>query len=263
MKQLNTLFLLLLLFGSMLSSKAQHHDRRPTYVLVHGAWHGGWCWQDVAQRLTDAHYKVYAPTLTGLGERKHLIEPSIDIDTHIQDIVNLIEMEDLHDVYLVGHSYAGAVIAGVADRMPSRLHKLIFLDAMIVEDGQSPISLQPKAVQELQVKNIQRKENFAPFDVALFGVTAPSMVSWVKERLSPQPFGAFAQPLHLKNQYGNGLPMVYIACTDPQLPIMKEMSQKVRADKKLSWKYLEIATGHDAMLTEPKKLADMLTELVD
>ncbi|MDR0264988.1 MAG: alpha/beta hydrolase [Sphingobacterium sp.] len=263
MKQLNTLFLLLLLFGSMLSSKAQHHDRRPTYVLVHGAWHGGWCWQDVAQRLTDAHYKVYAPTLTGLGERKHLIEPSIDIDTHIQDIVNLIEMEDLHDVYLVGHSYAGAVIAGVADRMPSRLHKLIFLDAMIVEDGQSPISLQPKAVQELQVKNIQRKENFAPFDVALFGVTAPSMVSWVKERLSPQPFGTFAQPLHLKNQYGNGLPMVYIACTDPQLPIMKEMSQKVRADKKLSWKYLEIATGHDAMLTEPKKLADMLTELVD
>ncbi|WP_333863581.1 alpha/beta hydrolase [Sphingobacterium sp.] len=263
MKQLNALFLMLLLFGSILSSKAQHQDLRPTYVLVHGAWHGGWCWQDVAQRLTDAHYRVYAPTLTGLGERRHLIEPSTDIDTHIQDIVNLIEMEDLHDVYLVGHSYAGAVIAGVADRIPSRLHKLIFLDAMIVENGQSPISLQPKAVQELQLKNIQRKENFAPFDVALFGVTAPSMVSWVKERLSPQPFGTFAQPLHLKHQYGNGLPLVYIACTDPQLPIMKEMSQKVRADQKLSWQYREIATGHDAMLTEPKKLADMLMELVD
>jgi len=263
MKQLRTLFLLLLLLGGILSGYAQNQGHRPTYVLVHGAWHGGWCWQDVAQRLTDAHYKVYAPTLTGLGERKHLIEPSVDIDTHIQDIVNLIEMEDLHDVYLVGHSYAGAVIAGVADRIPSRLHKLIFLDAMIIEDGQSPISLQPKAVQEVQLKNIQRKENFAPFDVALFGVTAPSMVAWVKDRLSPQPFGTFAQRLHLKNPYGNGLPLVYIACTDPQLPIMKEMSEKVRADHKLNWQYREIATGHDAMLTEPKKLADMLMELVD
>ncbi|KKO89424.1 hypothetical protein AAW12_23305 [Sphingobacterium sp. Ag1] len=247
----------------MLSGYAQHQDHRPTYVLVHGAWHGGWCWQAVAQQLTDAHYKVYTPTLTGLGERKHLIEPSVDINTHIQDIVNLIEMEDLHDVYLVGHSYAGAVIAGVADRIPSRLHKLIFLDAMIIEDGQSPISLQPKAVQEIQLKNIQRKENFAPFDVALFGVTAPGMVSWVKERLSAQPFGTFAQRLHLKNKYGNGLPLVYIACTYPQLPIMKEMSEKVRADNTLNWHYREIATGHDAMLTAPTKLADMLVTLVD
>ncbi|MFC3356367.1 alpha/beta hydrolase [Sphingobacterium zeae] len=247
----------------MLSGYAQHQDHRPTYVLVHGAWHGGWCWQDVAQKLTDAHYKVYSPTLTGLGERKHLIDPSVDIDTHIQDIVNLIEMEDLNDVYLVGHSYAGAVIAGVADRIPSRLHKLIFLDAMIIEDGQSAISLQPKAVQEVQLKNIQRKENFVPFDVTLFGVTVPSMISWVKERLSPQPFGTFAQRLRLKNPYGNGLPLVYIACTDPQLPIMKEMSEKVQSDHKLNWHYREIATGHDAMLTAPKKLADMLVTLVD
>ncbi|WP_313156862.1 alpha/beta hydrolase [Sphingobacterium multivorum] len=263
MKQLRTLFLLVLLSCGMLSGYAQHQDHRPTYVLVHGAWHGGWCWQAVAQQLTDAHYRVYAPTLTGLGERKHLIEPSVDINTHIQDIVNLIEMEDLHDVYLVGHSYAGAVIAGVADRIPSRLHKLIFLDAMIIEDGQSPISLQPKAVQEIQLKNIQRKENFAPFDVALFGVTAPGLVSWVKERLSAQPFGTFAQRLHLQNKYGNGLPLVYIACTDPQLPIMKEMSEKVRADHTLNWHYREIATGHDAMLTAPTKLADMLVTLVD
>ena len=263
MKQLRTLFLLVLLSCGMLSGYPQHQDHRPTYVLVHGAWHGGWCWQAVAQQLTDAHYRVYTPTLTGLGERKHLIEPSVDINTHIQDIVNLIEMEDLHDVYLVGHSYAGAVIAGVADRIPSRLHKLIFLDAMIIEDGQSPISLQPKAVQEIQLKNIQRKENFAPFDVALFGVTAPGMVSWVKERLSAQPFGTFAQRLHLKNKYGNGLPLAYIACTDPQLPIMKEMSEKVRADHKLNWHYREIATGHDAMLTAPTKLADMLVTLVD
>ncbi|WP_312792330.1 alpha/beta fold hydrolase [Sphingobacterium sp.] len=263
MKQLSALFLFLLLIGRTVSGYAQNEDRRPTFVLVHGAWHGGWCWQAVSQQLTDAHYKVYSPTLTGLGERKHLIQPSVDIDTHIQDIVNLIEMEDLHDVYLVGHSYAGAIIAGVADRIQSRLHKLIFLDAMIIENGQSPISLQPESVQKVQLKNIQRQENFTPFDVALFGVTDPSMVSWVKERLTPQPYGTFAQRLQLKNQYGNGLPLVYIACTDPQLPIMKEMSEKVRADHKLNWQHLEIATGHDAMLTQPQKLADLLKGLVD
>jgi pimeloyl-ACP methyl ester carboxylesterase len=206
---------------------------------------------------------VYTPTLTGLGERKHLINESVNIETHIQDIVNLIEMEDLNNVYLVGHSYAGAVIEGVADRIPERLHKLIFLDAMLFENGQSPISMQPEAVRKIQMENIKRKENFEPFDVSLFGVTEPKMVSWVKQRLTPQPFQTFSQELHLNYKFGNGLPLVYIACTSPQLPIMKEMSEKVKSDKKLKWTYLELAAGHDAMLTEPEKLSKMFVGMVD
>ncbi|AKK71933.1 hypothetical protein OK18_04115 [Chryseobacterium gallinarum] len=263
MKQFKVLFMLLLMISSFTFTQAQPHKNEPTFVLVHGAWHGGWCWQEVEKELAQKHYNVYSPSLTGLGDRKHLINDDIDISTHIRDIVNLIEMEDLHDVYLVGHSYAGAVIAGVADQIPERLHKLIFLDAMIVENGMSPISMQPEPVREIQMENIRNKEHFEPFDVALFGVTEPNLVKWVEERITPQPFGTFAQVLHLDHVYGNGLPLVFIACTDPQLPIMKEMSEKVLADKNLKWQYLEIATGHDAMLTAPKKLSKMFIGLVD
>ena len=263
MKQLKTLWTLLFLLSNLIFLQAQKKDYKATFVLVHGAWHGGWCWQEVDQDLSKKNYKVYTPTLTGLGERKHLINESVNIETHIKDIVNLIEMEDLNDVYLVGHSYAGAVIEGVADRIPERLHKLIFLDAMLFENGQSPISMQPEAVRKIQMENIRKKENFKPFDVALFGVTEPKMVSWVKQRLTPQPFQTFSQELHLNHKFGNGLPLVYIACTSPQLPIMKEMSEKVKSDKKLKWKYLELATGHDAMLTGPEKLSEMFVGLVD
>lgn len=263
MKQLKSLFLLLFMMSSFVIVHAQNVHHKATFVLVHGAWHGGWCWQDVENNLEKKDYKVYSPTLTGLGERKHLINEKVNIDTHINDIVNLIEMEDLHDVYLVGHSYAGAVIAGVADRIPERLHKLIFLDAMLVENGQSPISMQPDPVRKVQMENIRKKENFEPFAVSLFGITNAKQVQWVEARVTPQPFGTFAQTLRLKNVYGNGLPLVYIACTDPQLPIMKEMADKVKVDKSLNWKYLEIATGHDAMLTEPAKLSEMLKGLVD
>src|SRR5690606_3261652 len=185
MKRFKVLFILLLMISSFTFTQAQPHKNEPTFVLVHGAWHGGWGWQEVEKELAQKHYKVYAPSLTGLGDRKHLTNDDIDISTHIRDIVNLIEMEDLYDVYLVGHSYAGAVIAGVADQIPERLHKLIFLDAMIVENGMSPISMQPETVREIQMENIRNKEHFEPFDVALFGVTEPNLVKWVEERITP------------------------------------------------------------------------------
>ncbi|QEK99517.1 alpha/beta hydrolase [Olivibacter sp. LS-1] len=263
MKQFKSVVLLLLLVSVQIFATAKAPKNNPVFVLVHGAWHGGWCWSDVKQNFIDKGYKVFTPTLTGLGERKHLVSEKVNLDTHIDDIVHLIEMEDLHDVYLVGHSYAGAVIAGVADRIPERLSKLIFLDAMIVENGQSAISLQPDGVQQLQLKNIKRKENFEPFDVALFGVTDAVVATSVKKRLTPQPFNTFAQPLKLKHKYGNGLPLVYIACTRPQLPIMKEMSDKVQADKNLSWQHIELRTGHDAMITAPNELADVFEGLIN
>ena len=104
--------------------------KRATFVLVHGAWYGGWCWKKVTSRLTSAGHTVYTPTLTGLGERRHLVNEGIDLDTHIQDIVSMIEFEDLNDIILVGHSYAGFVISGVADKIPGRIRKIVYLDAM-------------------------------------------------------------------------------------------------------------------------------------
>ena len=106
-----------------------------TFVLVHGAWHGGWCWRFVRDLLEKSGHRVHAPSLTGLGERKHLARPDIDLDTHIADIVSLLEMEDLSDVVLVGHSYGGMVITGVADRAPERIGRLVYLDAFVPEDG--------------------------------------------------------------------------------------------------------------------------------
>ena len=105
-----------------------------TFLLIHGAWHGGWCWRDVASRLRKAGHEVHAPSLTGLGERKHLAGGRIDLDTHIQDVVGLIEMEDLRDVVLVGHSYGGMVITGAADRMPASIARLVYLDAFVPEN---------------------------------------------------------------------------------------------------------------------------------
>ena len=117
-----------------------------TFVLVHGAWHGGWCWIKVAEPLRTQGHRVFAPTLTGLGERAHLVSPDINLDTHIQDIVGVLESEELMDVILVGHSYAGMVITGVAERVTDRLSALVYVDAFVPENGQSMLSINPERV---------------------------------------------------------------------------------------------------------------------
>ncbi len=233
-------------------------SKPPVYVLVHGAWHGGWCWQRVSSELRAHGGIVYTPTLSGQGEHKNILSAAINLETHISDIVNLIEMEDLHNVILVGHSYAGTVIAGVADRIPERLSKLVFLDALLIENGQSAFSVQPKAVQEVMNKSGEKDGGLTipawPADV--FGVTDPADISWVNSRLTGHPFRTFSQPLVLQHPYGNHLPMIYISCTVNQLPAIVPYAEKARNSK--DWKYYELKAGHDAMITEPKKTAALL-----
>ncbi|MDT0678767.1 alpha/beta hydrolase [Autumnicola musiva] len=248
-----------LIFTGQQNIFAQNELEKPTYVLVHGAWHGGWSWQMVSQELRENDFNVYTPSLSGLGEHKNIATENITLETHISDIVNLIEMEDLYNVILVGHSYSGTVIAGVADRIPNRLSKLIFLDAMLVHDGESPLSLQPKEARISQEKLVRKKQNIPPFPVALFGVTDSLQAKWVTERLTPQPFNTFAQELSLENEYGNGLPLIYIACTNPWLPILKKMSKEAKNNP--SWSYFELNTGHDAMLLVPDELSNLLVKL--
>jgi pimeloyl-ACP methyl ester carboxylesterase len=254
------LFLAIFVIGS-LSSGAQTSRKNPIYVLVHGAWHGGWCWQKVSANLRAQGAEVYTPTLSGLGEHKNTLNTEINLDTHISDIVNFIVMEDLHNVVLVGHSYAGVVIAGVADRVPERLSRLVYLDAMIVENGQSAFSVHPQEAQEALTK-ASRKDNglsVPAFPVELFGVTNPLDAKWVSERLTPQPYKTFTQTLVLKNPYGNYLPLIYIACTNLQLPVLKAFSERIQKDK--NWKHYSINTGHDAMITAPDELASLLTKV--
>lgn len=236
------------------SSSSKH----PVYVLVHGAWHGGWCWQRVSSELRAHGGIVYTPTLSGLGEHKHTLSNAINLDTHISDIVNLIEMEDLHDVILVGHSYAGTVIAGVADRIPERLSKLVFLDAMLVENGQSAFGVQSKEQQDFNTKEAAKDGGLTVpvWSAEIFGVTKPEDIKWVNARLTGHPFRTFTQKLSLQHPFGNHLPLIYIGCAAPMLKPIVPFAEKAKNSK--DWKYYEIATGHDAMITEPEKTAAML-----
>ncbi|WP_343670918.1 alpha/beta fold hydrolase [Chitinophaga sp.] len=232
-----------------------------TFVLVHGAWHGGWCWKEVAKELQAKGAEVYTPTLSGLGEHQHVLDTSINLETHIQDIVSFINMQDLHDVILVGHSYAGAVIAGVADRIPTRLKKLIFLDAMLIENGRSALTSQPANLSDnVRASTASSHGLSVPvWSPEVFGVTDTAQVRWVSARLTPQPFRSFDQTLKLNHPYGNHLPLIYIACTQPQMAQLKVFGDKAKNSR--DWSYYELPTGHDAMITMPEELTALLYKI--
>jgi pimeloyl-ACP methyl ester carboxylesterase len=162
------------------------------FVLVHGAWIGGWCWRPNAQALRKAGHEVFTPTLTGLGERSHLLSASIDLDTHITDIVNVIKYEELPDVVLVGHSYGGMVVTGVADRLPDKIRSLIYLDAFVPESGQSLVDLAPPDPRPQAASDY----TLAPLPAAVFGAS-PEVAAFIDARTSPHPTACFAQAIKL------------------------------------------------------------------
>lgn len=237
---------------------AQAPRKPPVFVLVPATWQGGWYWQQVSARLRATGAVVYTPSLSGLAEHRHSLDAAIDLNTHITDIVNLLVLEDLHDVVLVGHSYAGAVVAGVADQAPERLGRLVFLDALLLENGQSVYSVQTKETQAFMTKASAADHGLTlPTSTSQgFGVTKPADIAWVDARLTPQPYRTFTQPLVLKHPFGNGLPLSYIACTRPELPVMVRFATATKASKQ--WKYYELPTGHEPMITMPAELAALL-----
>lgn len=232
-------------------------------VLVHGAWHGGWCWSRVAARLRAAGHDVFTPTLTGLGERRHLISPQVTLDTHIDDVVNLLAFEELEGAMLVGHSYAGIVISGVADRAAARLRQLVFLDALLLEPGKSLFSDFPPAVVAQRLQAIRDTGGGvgapAPLSPAAFGVKDPADAAWVSRHLTPQPVGTYLQPLLLRAPLGNGLPKTYVECTVDPIATLEPTKARVRNDA--GWRLRTLATGHDAMVAAPGPLADLLIDL--
>lgn len=229
-----------------------------TFVLVHGAWHGGWCWGKVAAILRSRGHNVVTPTQTGLGERAHLLSKSITLDTFVEDIVNVLKYEDLKDVILVGHSFGGNAISGTADRMPERIRQLVYLDSVILENGQSVFGLLPKDIVEARTKAAQESSgglSIPPPPPAAFGISDAAQAAWIQPKFTPHPFSTFVAPLNLKNKVANGLPAQYITCTDPMYGPLQASRDWV---KKNGMKMVEIKTGHDAMVTVPDRLADML-----
>ena len=233
-----------------------------TFVLVHGAWHGGWCWVRVAGRLTAAGHRVFTPTQTGLGERAHLMSASITPDTFTDDIANVLTAEELDDVILVGHSFGGRSISSVADRMPERLHRLVYLDAGLPQSGRSAFDLQAPEVREARIKAAQEFSgglSLPPPKPESFGVTDAADAAWVERRLTPHPFATYSLPLLLNNPVGNGVPVTYIRCVKPAY--FNTANSAEYAQSRADWQYLEIATGHDAMVTAPAELTQMLLAL--
>ena len=235
-----------------------------TFVLVHGSMHGGWCWQRVASLLRADGHDVYTPTLTGLGERTHLAHREIDLDTHIQDVLGVLEYENLHNVVLVGHSYGAFVITGVADRMLGQIAHLVYLDGVMASHGQALLDYFPAEGQAARRALVDAEGDGwqlpPPADLTGFGVTAEADVAWVRSRLVPQPFKTFTQPLRLVTAAGFGGPKTFIACVGaPTAGWRDAMIERVHTEP--GWHYRELATGHDAMITAPHHLADLLLEI--
>lgn len=240
-----------------------------TFVLVHGAWHGGWCWQRVTPYLCEAGHEVHTPTLTGLGERVHLASPDVDVETHIQDILNVVKYEDISGAILVGHSLGGTIIEAVAHRSPERIRHLIFLDALTPEDGKSAFDLWQdrgfgdavKRARE-QVERAGEGWMILPHspDSSTLGVTDPADIAWMERRLAPIPVDTMAQPISLGNPAATDLQRTFIRCTDSEPEgLIPELARSVRDDP--AWNYREIHACHDVMVTEPEALAKILIEI--
>lgn len=235
-------------------------QRGSTFVLVHGAWHGGWCWRDVAAHLRSRGHQVYTPTMTGSGERAHLLRTDTGLSTCIADICAVIECEELSEVVLVGHSFAGLVISGVADRLASRLRQLIYLDALVAQHGQSALSVLPADVQSARGRTCDAEGlRIAVPPASAFGVKDPQQIVWLQRRLTPQALKPYTDALILQHALGNGLRKAYIAVTDPDYAPLAGIRQQVQQQP--DWIYRELSAGHDAMITSPLALSDLLCEL--
>jgi pimeloyl-ACP methyl ester carboxylesterase len=233
------------------------------FVLVHGGGHGGWCWQRLAPLLRAAGHEVYTPTLTGLGERSHLMRPDTDLDTHIADVVGVLNYEGLAGTILVGHSYGGMVITGVADRALERVAQLVYLDAAMPRNGESLRDLAP-----LHMDFAHRDARFdhgvelvlwpTPESGRIYGVTDPHWLEWMAGKLTPHPWKSFIQPLRLAHEAEVlRIPRTNIHCSASLRNRQPETADRAyQADR--VW---EIDTGHDLMITEPRAVADMLLRL--
>jgi pimeloyl-ACP methyl ester carboxylesterase len=228
-----------------------------TFVLVHGAWHGAWCWRRVARLLTRNGHEVFAPTLTGLCERSHLLTPAIGLDTHILDVVNEMRWQQLNDVVLVGHSYGGMVISGVAEQMERAISSFVVLDGFIPETGQAVIDLQIPSTQEsLRAAEASGATTVPPRSAAFFNVNEKDR-AWVDAQCTPLPLKCFLQKPTLTRARERIANKVYIRATGYASEPFDRAMANARAK---GWQVHEVACGHDVMLDQPERLADILQE---
>jgi pimeloyl-ACP methyl ester carboxylesterase len=229
-----------------------------TFVLVHGAWHGAWCWRRVAQLLRRAGHDVFTPTLTGLCERSHLLSPAITLDTHILDVVNEIKWQELNRVVLVGHSYGGMVISGVAEKSENAISSLVMLDAFMPENGQSLIDLMPQEPRDGILSAAREGATSLPPRAAAYFKVNDKDSAWVDAQCTPQPIQCFLQKLMLTGARERIAKKTYIRAAVFPSPYFDAGLASARAKK--DWRIYEVPCGHDVMLDMPERLAEILKD---
>jgi pimeloyl-ACP methyl ester carboxylesterase len=240
-------------------------------VLCHGAWHGGWCWRDVASALRASGADVFTPTMTGMGERVHLRSAGATVANYITDVCGVIESEELFDVTLVGHSFGGMAITGVADLLQDRIKRLVYLDAAVPKDGQSLIT---QSVANSPDHNegivahfsamLAKSDTLPAPDMITLGIdTAPQeMQEWEKRRMVSHPLASFLEPIHFQNG-GPAAPCTYIVCDNPPMPntsFLAHYQKIVAGNYGDHWTVRRISTGHMAMITACDETVALIAE---
>ena len=237
-----------------------------TFVLVHGAWFGGWCWQKVIPLLEAAGHEVYAPTLTGLAERASELSPDVGLETHIQDVVGELVEKNLYGVILVGHSYGAIVITGVVDAVPERIAHLVYLDTFVPRNGESLTDVSPVVIGLLRKQAQAHGDGYRVAPHGSYGVTKEPDRSWVLRSVTAQPLKTFEQPLHLKNPaIVSAKPRTHIYCTGGSFFysfMQRIVGRRALPPTEAGWRLRQLPTGHCAMITMPRELADVLLEVV-
>lgn len=231
-----------------------------TYVLVPGAFHGGWAWESVARVLEVRGHRAIPLTLTGLGERKHLLTPAVGVDTHIEDVVNSLVYRDLSEVTLVLHSYSGVLAGPVVDKAEGRVTRVVLAGGFLAHPGESNFSVEPLASQEAFQRladeggdgwRIPVQDAF----LERWGITDPALVAYVRPRLTDFPLRCSSDPVDFDPAVLAALPRSYIEHTDPPLPALDESIERARQE---GWQMRTIAACHDFMLEKPEETADIL-----
>ena len=229
------------------------------FLLVHGAWHGGWCWRRVVEILAGEGHRVFAPSLTGLGDRAHLLSPDVGLSTHVDDVLAVIEAEEPAHIVLCAHSYGGAVATQVADRVPQKIGTLVFLDALLPQDGRSLLDLDSPERREAIVSRVvetPRGPVLPPAPAALYALAAPQDVAWVDRRCVPQALRTYTDPAALTGAWMQIKVLAYACTLRFPAPDFRGLAAQLAKDPRFTIR--ELASGHDAMIDVPQDVADLL-----
>jgi len=229
-----------------------------TVVLVAGAWHGAWCWQRVLPALWRAGHTAVPVALTGVGERAHQLSPRVDLGTHVEDVVAAVRAQECRDAVLVGHSYGGIVVTGAADRLGAEVGRLVYLDAVVPTPGRSWADCIPPEARAQRQALIAEHGHIPPAPASAYGLTGDD-AAWVERRQTPHPAGVFTDPLDFDADRWAARPRTHVDCTAPALSTIEPSRRLVREQP--GWELVELATGHDPMVSAPDELVAVLLEV--